>query len=125
MQSIYKVRVENEVKGHNHINSDLRDLQIEDNSFVYRQIQNMVITNYEPETRTRNKSKVIDFLKEKLNNMLKRIEKLVNIQDLLYIEPKNKIEVHQDKRNNKLYIENSSYMRENKQKERDDLDLEM
>ena len=43
---------------------------------------------------------------------MKRIEKLVNIQNLLYIEPKKQIKVYQDKRNNNLYIKNSDYIKE-------------
>ena len=126
MQSIYKVRVRNEVKAHNQINSDLRDLQIKDNSFVYKQIQDMVITNYEPETKTRNKPKVIEFLKDKLVNMFERIKKLVDFdfQDLLYIEPKNRIELTQDKRTDKLYIKDDNYLREQKEKEYDEPELQ-
>ena len=55
--------------------------------------------------------------------MVNRIEKLIGIQDLLYIDPKNKIEIYQDKRNNNLYIEDSNYIKE--QKQRDDYDLEL
>ena len=126
MQSVYKDRVKNEIKGHNQVNSDLRDLQVKDNRFVYRQIQDMIITNYESETNTRDKPKIIEFLKNKLLNMFQRIKKLVdfNFQDLLCIENKNKIEVIQDKRNNNLSIENASYTREQKERDYDDLELE-
>ena len=126
MQSVYKDRVKNEIKGHNQVNSDLRDLQVKDNSFVYRQIQDMIITNYESETNTRDKPKIIEFLKNKLLNMFQRIKKLVdfNFQDLFCIENKNKIEVIQDKRNNNLSIENASYTREQKERDYDDLELE-
>ena len=126
MQSVYKDRVKNEIKGHNQVNSDLRDLQVKDNSFVYRQIQDMIITNYESETNTRDKPKIIEFLKNKLLNMFQRIKKLVdfNFQDLLCIENKNKIEVIQDKRNNNLSIENASYTREQKERDYDDLEFE-
>ena len=55
--------------------------------------------------------------------MIKIIEKLVNIQDLLYIESKNKIEIYQDKRNNNLYIEDSNHIKEKKQ--RDDYEPEI
>ena len=73
---------------------------------------------------TRSKPKVIDFIKKsKLKDMIKRIEKLVNIQDLLYIESKNKIEIYQDKRNNNLYIEDSNHIKEKKQ--RDDYEPEI
>ena len=64
-----------------------------------------------------------EWIKSKLKDMIKRIEKLVNIQDLLYIEPKNKIEIYQDKRNNNLYIEDSNYIKE--QKQRDDYEPEI
>ena len=86
----------------------------------------MIITNYESETNTRDKPKIIEFLKNKLLNMFQRIKKLVdfNFQDLLCIENKNKIEVIQDKRNNNLSIENASYTREQKERDYDDLELE-
>ena len=58
-----------------------------------------------------------------IKDMIKRIEKLVNIQDLLYIESKNKIEIYQDKRNNNLYIEDSNHIKEKKQ--RDDYEPEI
>lgn len=48
--------------------------------------------------------------------MINRIEKLVNIQDLLYIESNKKVKVYQDKRNNNLYIEDSDYLKEKKQR---------
>ena len=77
-------------------------------------------------TNTRDKPKIIEFLKNKLLNMFQRIKKLVdfNFQDLLCIENKNKIEVIQDKRNNNLSIENASYTREQKERDYDDLELE-
>ena len=81
------------------------------------------MNDYEPQVNTRSRTKVIDFIKNKLKDMIKRIEKLVNIQDLLYIEPKNQIEINQDKRNNNLYIKDSSYVKE--QKEKDDYEPEM
>ena len=59
---------------------------------------------------------MIDFIKNKLKDMINRIEKLVNIQDLLYIESNKKVKVYQDKRNNKLYIEDSDYLKEKKQR---------
>lgn len=55
---------------------------------------------------------MIDFIKNKLKDMINRIEKLVNIQDLLYIESNKKVKVYQDKRNNNLYIEDSDYLKE-------------
>lgn len=59
--------------------------------------------------------------------IFKRLKKLVNIQDLLDIEDKNKIDVVQGK-NDKLYIEESSYSKEISQtdydRELDDDELE-
>lgn len=46
--------------------------------------------------------------------MFERIKKLVSLQDDLYIEPKNKIEIYQDKRNNELHLEDPSYLRKQK-----------
>ena len=57
--------------------------------------------------------------------MLDRIKKLVSLQDDLYIEPKNKMEIIQDRRDNSLEIKDESHFREQKQIERDDFDLEM
>lgn len=91
--------------------------------YIFEPIQNQILNDYEPQVNSRNKPKVIDFIKSKLKDMIKRIEKLVNIQDLLYIEPKNKIEIYQDKRNNNLYIEDSNYIKE--QKQRDDYEPEI
>lgn len=121
MQSLYKTRVKNEVKAHNVVNNDLNMLKKEE--YIFEPIQNQILNDYESQTNTRNKPKVIDFIKSKLKNMVNRIEKLIGIQDLLYIDPKNKIEIYQDKRNNNLYIEDSNYIKE--QKQRDDYDLEL
>lgn len=57
--------------------------------------------------------------------MLERIKKLVSLQDNLYIEPKNQIEIIQDRRDNSLEIKDESFFREQKQIKRDDFDLEM
>ena len=47
-------------------------------------MQNQILNDYEPQVNTRSKPKVIDFIKNKLKDMIKGIEKkLVNIQDLL------------------------------------------
>ena len=121
MQSIYKTRVKNEVKKHNEINSDISFLQDED--YLYRPMQNQIINYYEQETNTKDKLKVIEFLKSKLINMFERIMKLVKLQDLLYIEPKNKIDIYQDKRNHNLYIEDENYLKEREEKEKDDFEL--
>ena len=121
MQSLYKTRVKNEVKAHNVVNNDLNMLKKEE--YIFEPIQNQILNDYETQTNTRNKPKVIDFIKSKLKDMVNRIEKLIGIQDLLYIDPKNKIEIYQDKRNNNLYIEDSNYIKE--QKQREDYDLEL
>ena len=117
MQSLYKTRVKNEVKSHNAINEDVNFLK--ENDYIYEPVQKQIISRYEPQTNTRDKSRVIDFLKDKLKSMIKRIEKLVGLQDLLYIEPKNQIKVEQDKRNNKLYIKDDSHIKKQKQKDYD------
>ncbi len=123
MQSLYKSGIRNEIKGYNYINQDVNLLHEED--YTFKPVQAQIISDYESQTKTRNKFKVIEFLKEKLSNMFKRIEKLIDIQNLLYIEPKNKIEIYQDKRNHAIHIENSAedYIRE--QKERNEQDFEM
>lgn len=64
-------------------------------------------------------------LKTKISSILERIKKLISLQDDLYIEPKNKIEIIQDRRDHSLEIRDESYFREQKQIERDDFDLEM
>ena len=46
--------------------------------------------------------------------MLEKIKKLVSLQDDLYIEPKNKIEIFKDKRNNDLHFEDPSFLRKQK-----------
>ncbi len=88
MQSLYKTRVKNEVKAHNVVNNDLSMLKKEE--YIFEPVQNQILNDYEPQVNTRSKPKVIDFIKNKLKDMIKRIEKLVNIQDLLYIESKTK-----------------------------------
>lgn len=123
MQSIYKDRVKSEVKQHNMVNNDISFLQEED--YIFQPAQERILSDYEPQTKTRNKPKVIEYLKEKLVNMVKRIEKLVNIQDLLYIEPKNKVKVYQDKSNNNLHIEKSDYEKQKHHKGKDDYGLEL
>lgn len=119
MQEEYKEKVSNEVNFHNEINEDLYFLESDER--IFRHIQEKTITRYEPETKTRNKPKVVEFLRDKLFFIAERIMKLINIQDLLYIEPKNQIEVQYDKRDN-LQIVEDSYTREQKEI---DYDLEL
>jgi hypothetical protein len=91
MQSIYKDRVKNEIRKHNDINEDINFLQETD--YIYRPVQENIISAYENETQTREKPKVIDFLKNKIYHLLERIENLIHLQDFLHIERKNKIEM--------------------------------
>lgn len=117
VQSTYKDRVKNEVKEYNFINGDVNTLNIDinyDNNL--NSMKESIISYYEPETKTRSKPRIIEILKEKLTKMLDRIVKLVYIQDSIYIEDKNKIELYQDKVNNNLHIEDSSYEKEQKAK---------
>ncbi len=121
----YKQRVKDDVKYHNDINRDIRYLQDNCSNPVMKKVQNIIIEDYEPETKTKDKPKVIEFLKNKLSNMLERIKKLLSLQDDLFIETKNKIEIIQNSRDYSLEIKDESYFREQKQIERDDFDLEM
>ena len=114
MQSLYMTIVKKEVKTHNIVNSDLNILNKEE--YIFESVQNQILNDYEKQVNTKSKHKVIDFIKNKLKDMIKRIEKLVNIQDLLYIESDKKVKVYQDKRNNNLYIEDSDYLKEQKQR---------
>lgn len=114
MQSLYMTIVKKEVKTHNIVNSDLNILNKEE--YIFESAQNQILNDYEKQVNTKSKHKVIDFIKNKLKDMIKRIEKLVNIQDLLYIESNKKVKVYQDKRNNNLYIEDSDYLKEQKQR---------
>ena len=90
-----------------------------------KKVQEIIINDYEPESKTKDKPKVIEFLKNKVSNMLERIKKLVSLQDDLYIESKNKLEIIQNRQDHSLEIKDESYFREQKQIERDDFDLEM
>lgn len=116
-QKTYKQRVKNEVKKHNEINTKIGYLEDNSTDHVMKKVQDIIIENFEPETKTKDKPKVIEFLKNKISNMFERIKKLVSLQDDLYIEPKKQIEIYQDKRNNNLHIENQSYLREQKELE--------
>lgn len=124
-QEKYKQKVKDDVKYHNDINRDIEYLQDNCSNPVMKKVQNIIIEDYEPESKTKEKPKVIEFLKNKISNMLDRIKKLVSLQDDLYIEPQNQIEIIQDKRDHSLEIKDESYFREQKQIERDDFDLEI
>lgn len=121
----YKQRVKDEVNQHNHVNKDISCLEDNRSNYVMKKVQDIIIEDYEPETKTKDKPKVIEFLKNKISNMFERIKKLVSLQDDLYIEPKNKIEIIQNSRDHSLEIKDESYFKEQKQIERDDFDLEM
>ena len=121
----YKQRIKDDVKQHNDINRDITYLQDNCSNPIMKKVQNIIIEDYEPETETKDKPKVIEFLKNKLSNVLERIKKLLTLKDNLYIEPKNKIEIIQNRQDHSLEIKDESYFREQKQIERDDFDLEM
>ena len=94
VQSIYKDRVRNEVKEYNYINEDVNTLNIDiDYDRNLNSMKERIISYYEPETKTRSSSRIIEILKEKLTKMLERIVKLVHIQDSIYIKDKNKIDI--------------------------------
>ena len=96
---------------------------LKETDYIYRPVQEKILSDYEKETKTREKPKVIEFLKEKLYSMLERIENLIYLQDFLHIERKNQVEIEQNKRTNKLIIKDSDYIREEMQK--DDREIEM
>ena len=121
----YKQKVKDDVKYHNDINRDIRYLQDNCSNPVMKKVQNIIIEDYEPETETKDKPKVVEILKNKLSKMLERIKKLLSLQDDLYIEPKNKIEIIQNRQDHSLEIKDESYFKQQKQHERDDFDLEM
>lgn len=123
MQDIYKEKVHQEIELHNNTNEDINLLQADDNNYAIRNIQRMIIDDYEERTKTRHKPKIIEFLKEKIINMFERIEKLIDIQNLFYIEPKNRIEIIKDKTNGKIYTNDESHIR--KEKSKDDYELEL
>lgn len=121
VKSIYKDVVRNEVKQHNNINQDVNLLKEDDTSL--ENIQDGIIYHYKDETKTKEKPKVIEFLKIKLANIVERLHKLINIQSSLYIEPKNQIEIEQNKRTNELQVKSdNNYIREQKEI---DFDLEL
>ena len=124
VQSIYKDRVRNEVKEYNYINEDVNTLNIDiDYDSNLNSMKERIISYYEPETKTRSSPRIIEILKERLTKMLERIIKLVHIQDFIYIEDKNKIDIYQDRVDNSLRIESSDYEKE--QKEIDDIQPEL
>lgn len=120
----YKQRVKDDVKQHNDINRDIRYLQDNCNNPVMKKVQDIIIEDYESETKTKDKPKVVEFLKAKILNMFTRIKKLISLQDDLCIESKDQVEIYQDKRNNELHIEDQSYLREQKESSRDEIDYE-
>ena len=60
---------------------------------------------------------LIDFLRNKMTDIFKRLKKFVNIQKLLDIEYKDKIDIERDKRNDKLYIIDDDYIKQQNQQE--------
>lgn len=121
MQSIYKDKVRNGVRQYNDTNDDVNLLQERD--YIFRPIQENIISVYEEQVKTREKPKIIDFLKEKLCQMLERIENLIHLQDFLHIERKNQIEIEQNTRTNELSIKDSNYVK--KEKYKDDREIEL
>lgn len=115
----YRQKVKDEIKQHNYINRDIRSLQDTDGSYVMKNFQEIIISDYENESKTRNKPQVIEFLKDKISIMFERIKKLISLQKDLYIEPKNRIEIVQDRRDNSLQIKDEYYTRMKKEKEYD------
>lgn len=113
----YRQKVKEEIKQHNHVNRDIRSLQDNDSSYVMKNFQEIIISDYEEESKTRNKPQVIEFLKDKISNMLERIKKLISLQKDLYIEPKNRIELVQDRRDNSLQIKDEYYAKMKKEME--------
>ena len=131
MKHIYYDEVESEVKTHNKIVDDVELLKVPSTSSVFRKPQEEIIEEYKTESKINdidNKFHLIDFLKDKMTNIFKRLKKLVSIQDLLDIEDKNKIDIVKGK-NDKIYIEENDYSKEINQidyeQEYDDWDLEI
>ena len=128
MKKIYYDEVENEVKKHNKMVDDVVLLKAPSTSSVFRKPQEEIVEQYKNESKIDdidNKFHLINFLRDKMIYIFKRLKKLVNIQDLLDIEDKNKIDVVQGK-NDKLYIEESSYSKEISQTDYDrELDDEL
>lgn len=132
MKQAYRDEVESEVAKHNKIVTDVDFLKTPSTHSVFRKPQEEIIEQYKSESKIDdidNKFHLIDFLRDKMTSIFKRLKKLVNIQDLLDIEDKDKIDVVKGK-NDRLYIEESDYSKEmnqtNYEKEYDDeWDLEI
>ena len=89
-------------------------------SSVFRRPQEKIVEQYKNESKINdidNKFYLIDFLRNKMTNIFKRLKKLVNIQNLLDIEDKDKIDIEKDKRNDKLYIIDDDYIKQQNQQE--------
>ena len=131
MKHIYCDEVESKVKAHNKIVDDVELFKVPSTSSVFIKPQEEIVEEYRTESKINdidNKFHLIDFLKDKMTNIFIRLKKLVNIQDLLDIEDKNKIDIVKGK-NDKLYIEESDYSKEinqiNYEQEYDDWYLEI
>lgn len=103
-------------------NEDINFLQETD--YIYRPVQENIISAYENETQTREKPKVIDFLKNKIYHLLERIENLIHLQDFLHIERKNQIEIEENKRTHNLSIKDNNYYKK-QERQKNDIDLEL
>lgn len=120
IKHIYHNEVENGVKTHNKIVDDIKMLKVPSTSSVFRRPQEEIVEQYKNESKINdidNKFHLIDFLRNKMTDIFKRLKKLVNIQNLLDIEDKDKIDIEQDKRNDKLYIVDDNYIKQQKQQE--------
>lgn len=114
MKQVYRDEVESEVAKHNKIATDVDFLKTSSTHSVFRKPQEEIIEQYKSESKiddVDNKFHLIDFLRDKMTSIFKRVKKLVNIQDLLDIEDKDKIDVVKGK-NDRLYIEESDYFKE-------------
>ena len=114
MQLIYNDEVKKEVKEHNSINDDVYFL--EKTNPDCDTIQNKILDNYEPKTHIKSKPKLLEYLKNKLFDILERLEKLIKIQKFIYIEPENQISITQDSKDNMITIKNDNYFKEQEQK---------
>lgn len=120
IKHIYYNEVENGVKTHNKIVDDIKMLKVPSTSSVFRRPQEEIVEQYKNESKINdidNKFHLIDFLRNKMTDIFKRLKKLVNIQNLLDIEDKDKIDIEQDKRNDKLYIIDDDYIKQQNQQE--------
>lgn len=120
IKHIYRNEIENGVKTHNKIADDIEMLKVPSTSSVFRRPQEEIVEQYKNESKindVNNKFNLIDFLRNKMVDIFKRLKKLVNIQNLLDIEDKDKINIEQDKRNDKLYIIDDDYIKQQNQQE--------